>query len=692
MNRHKIKTYVAYILIAIMFCLVVPTVYAAQVFTDIEAHWAKSQITDWVGKELIKGYSDGSFKPNNNITRAEFMAMVNRAFGYEKKDIVTVKDVPTGAWYYEEVAKARAARYISGYEDGTIRPDNPITRAEAAAIIMRIKGLTANSDVAAKFVDASAVPGWSRGAVGSVAKAGIMGGYPDGSFKAQNFITRAEAVVALNKALTEIYDKAGVYGPAEGTATVKGSVIIKTAGVTLQNTLIEGDLIIDKAVGEGDVTLKNVTVKGTSYINGGGANSIHLVDTTLTKAVVLKTNGSVRIIASGNAEVEQLVAQSSVKVEEANLSGKGFTDVVVEKKVEGKIEVTLVGAKVETIDVKSQEVTLSTDKNTEIKTLEVKADNVNVATEKGTTITTLVAGGEVSVTGKGMIQKAVVNVSGVSFATKPQSLEVATGVTPPTVGTGTTGGSSGRGTTTVPVSAISVTPAAMTLTVRETGTITAAVSPDNATNKTVTWTSSNEGVATVANGVVTAVAEGTATITVTTVDGGKTAICTVTVEAPQPQTEIDLEIIIADEQEIWVTVRDKASDEPILGVTKEDFSLSGAFGNAVEFKFNDPELRDPYVPEHEYLLSPAEGIFTGEYTLTFTKAGYQAVSKQINIGGASQGEIVAITFPSETYTAGIEHIIPVTVETSGIADGTEVTVGLIMKLALINKLVIISKI
>lgn len=637
MNRHKIKKYVACILIAIMLFSTVPAVYASQVFTDIEAHWAKSQITDWVGKGLIKGYSDGSFKPDNNITRAEFMAMVNRAFGYEKKDIVTFKDVPTGAWYYEEMAKARAAGYISGYEDGTIRPDNPITRAEAAAIIMQIKGLAANPGTAEKFTDASEIPIWSRGAVGAVAAAKIMNGYPDGSFKAGNTITRAEAVVALNRALgstetmTVTYDKAGVYGPAEGTVTVKGSVIIKAEGVTLQNTIIERDLTIDKAVGEGDVTLKNLTLKGTAYINGGGANSVHLIDTNLAKAVVLKTNGSVRIVASGNAEVGQLVAQSSVKVEEANLSGKGFIDLVVEKKVEGKIEVNLAGVKVANLEIKTVEVALSADKNTEIKTLEVKAGDVNVTTEKGTTITTLVADGKVSVTGQGTIQKAVVNVSGVSFETKPQSQEVATGVTPPTVGTGTTGGSSGGGTTTVPVSAISVTPAAMALTVRETGTITAAVSPDNATNKTVTWTSSDEGVATVANGVVTAVTEGTATITVTTVDGGKTAICTVTVKAPQPQTEIDLEIIIADKQEIWVSVRDKASDELILGVTKEDFSLSDAFGNAVEFKFNDPELRDPDVPEHEYLLSPAEGIFTGEYTLTFTKAGYQAVSKQINI-------------------------------------------------------------
>lgn len=433
--------------IAAMLITMLPVSAFAATPSDIDNHWAKAQIADWVEKGLIKGYPDGTFKPDNKVTRAEFMALVNRAFGYDEKVAINYKDVPNGAWFYETIAKAKAVGYIGGYEDGTIRPNNPITRAEAAAIIMRIKGLTAEPDETARFVDRAAIPAWSQGAVGAVVKAGIMGGYPDSNFKAQNFITRAEAVVALGRALslaeTVIYDQAGVYGPVEGTATVKGSVIIKAEGVTLQNTVVEGDLTIDKAVGEGDVTLKNVTVKGTTYINGGGANSVHLIDTSLAKAIVLKTEGSVRIVASGNAEVGQLVAQSSVKVEESNLSGQGFTNLVVEKKIEGEIVVTLVGAKVDNLEIKTAEVKLDADKDTEVKTLEVKADNVQVVTEEGSVIITLVADGKVSVTGQGTIQEAEVHVSDVSFETEPQSLDVDAGVTPPTISTETTESSSG---------------------------------------------------------------------------------------------------------------------------------------------------------------------------------------------------------------------------------------------------------
>jgi transglutaminase/protease-like cytokinesis protein 3 len=84
---------------------------------------------------------------------------------------------------------------------------------------------------------------------------------------------------------------------------------------------------------------------------------------------------------------------------------------------------------------------------------------------------------------------------------------------------------------TVPVSGVSLDKTTLTLTTGNTETLTATVAPNNATNKTVSWSSSNSSVATVSNGTVSAVAAGTATITVTTTDGAKTAICTVTVTA-----------------------------------------------------------------------------------------------------------------------------------------------------------------
>ena len=117
------------LLVALFYCLslLLPGLAFGQA-NDYEGHWAEAQITKWLAKELVGGYGDGSFKPNNNITRAEFMTMVNKAFGFTAEANITFKDVAANAWYRDQVAKAAHIGYVAGYEDGTIRPDNPISR------------------------------------------------------------------------------------------------------------------------------------------------------------------------------------------------------------------------------------------------------------------------------------------------------------------------------------------------------------------------------------------------------------------------------------------------------------------------------------------------------------------------------------------------------------------------------------
>jgi len=440
------KMFSCFVIAAALLTFPIISAFAA-IPSDIAGHWAGAQIAGWVDKGLVKGYPDGTFRPDDNVTRAEFMALVNGAFGYTSKAAVSYKDVPAGAWYADAVAKAGAAGYIGGYGDGTIRPDNPITRAEAATVVMRIKGLAADSGAAAKFTDAEAVPAWSRGAVGAVAASGIMGGYPGGSFRARDFISRAEAVVALNKALVAslTYDKAGIYGPESGTRIIAGPVIIKAAGVTLRNTVVKGNLTIAKEVGDGEVRLEKVVVNGETYIQGGGFNSIYFIDTETGKVYVQKDEGPVRIVASGSSEIQQLIVQTSVKVEEADLSGKGVEGIVVEKKGDGAVEISLAGVTVEKIEVKSEGVIINADSGTKVTELIASGAKTVVNTRAGTQIATLVANASIDVNGQGAIQKAEINAGGVSFDSRPKSLDVAAGVSAPTVGAGSSGGSSGGG-------------------------------------------------------------------------------------------------------------------------------------------------------------------------------------------------------------------------------------------------------
>jgi len=413
----------------------------ASSFTDVQGHWAQEQINKWSVNGLASGYSDGTFKPNNQVTRAEFVALVNRAFNIKSENATTdFTDVKPGSWYYENVAAAKTAGYIGGYTDGTFKPGQTISRQEAASILVRLLKLETTTEGVAQFEDSGQIPEWSRGNIGAVSQSGLMRGMPDNTFQPLKGITRAEAVVSLDRALeyvpgevpqqptstAAVFDKSGTYGPATGTETVKGNVTIAVGDVTLQNTVIEGNLTIDKAVGEGTVTLKKVVVKGNTYINGGGTNSVYFIDTQTGQTYVLKDGGPVRIVASGTSEIAQLIAQSNVNVQEVDLTGKGFDGITVDKKVNGNITINLVDTKVESLDVKSEGVTVNADKDTNI--------------------TTLVADAKVAVTGTGTVENATINASGVTFQTRPMAQTVATGVTAPSVSR--SGGGGGGGSTT----------------------------------------------------------------------------------------------------------------------------------------------------------------------------------------------------------------------------------------------------
>src|SRR5659263_480702 len=121
-------------ILCMMFTLMPSTVSAVNA-SDISGHWAQSTIQRWTDNNLIKGYPDGTFKLHNNIQRAEFITLVNGAFGYTKTVPISFSAIRQKAWYSSAIAVAVESGYIIGYPGGTIRPDNLISRVEAATII-----------------------------------------------------------------------------------------------------------------------------------------------------------------------------------------------------------------------------------------------------------------------------------------------------------------------------------------------------------------------------------------------------------------------------------------------------------------------------------------------------------------------------------------------------------------------------
>ncbi|WP_105617205.1 glycosyl hydrolase family 18 protein [Vallitalea okinawensis] len=176
-------------------------------FVDTEGHWAEDEISIWTKYGFISGYSDGSFQPNDYITRAEFVTIINRVLKPETYTDIDYSDVSTTSWYYEEMAKGVTEGYIQGYSDQTLKPQNPITREEVAVIVAKITGgVVEDTKNIEAFNDYNMISTWSMEAVALAVEKGYIVGYYDNTIQPQKPITRAEVIALLTRVFDEIFE------------------------------------------------------------------------------------------------------------------------------------------------------------------------------------------------------------------------------------------------------------------------------------------------------------------------------------------------------------------------------------------------------------------------------------------------------------------------------------------------------
>ncbi|OMF91067.1 S-layer homology domain-containing protein [Paenibacillus sp. FSL R7-0337] len=194
------------------------SVSAAPAPKDIQGHWAQKQLQSWLDKGYLGGYPDGTVKPNKAITRGEYVALINRLFGFTESATLSFTDVKKSNWVYSEVAKAVKAGYIGGYENNTFRANNPLTRQEAAVIAAKLLKLSTSS-TPLKFKDNAQIAAWAKVAVASAAEKKIINGYPDGTFGPKKSLTRAEAVGIISNSVAHKPATGGVMPTPAPTAT-----------------------------------------------------------------------------------------------------------------------------------------------------------------------------------------------------------------------------------------------------------------------------------------------------------------------------------------------------------------------------------------------------------------------------------------------------------------------------------------
>ena len=168
-----------------------------QMFSDVpDTHWAYAPITQLCQKEAVSGYKDGSFRPDAPITRAEFITILVKALDLQAAATAQNFSDTADHWAQENITAAVSLSIADGYTDGSFKPDALITREQIAVMAVKAAGVTAGLGETA-FADNDQISFWAKNNVLAAVDAGIMTGYPDNTFRPQGNATRAEAVCVI---------------------------------------------------------------------------------------------------------------------------------------------------------------------------------------------------------------------------------------------------------------------------------------------------------------------------------------------------------------------------------------------------------------------------------------------------------------------------------------------------------------
>jgi len=164
-------------------------------FDDLPpTHWAYRYIMYLVGRGVLNGVSDTQFAPDFNVTREQFARMLVMALDiYDSSATTDFNDLPSSHWAFSSVASAVNAGIILGFDDGSFGTGRNITRQEMAVMVYRATQNLPQTNATQDFVDSDDIAAWAADAVSAMQQAGIINGFPNGTFAPLDNATRAQA-------------------------------------------------------------------------------------------------------------------------------------------------------------------------------------------------------------------------------------------------------------------------------------------------------------------------------------------------------------------------------------------------------------------------------------------------------------------------------------------------------------------
>lgn len=238
-------------------------------FGDIQGHWAQANIELLAARDLVQGRAADKFAPGATVTRAEMAALLVRLTGAAETTPAqpTFTDVAPGAWYYAVVETAVRAGLFKGYADGSFQPDATLTREQLAALATRLTGAAAGT-TQLPFTDQADIAPWALEAVAAASTQELLRGVSDTEFAPQIAVTRAQAAALM----VRLAERMGLF---EVTTTVTGALKWNTlAGgfwelVTARETYVLLSDLRHKAAAAQLKQFENQTITVTGYIQTG---------------------------------------------------------------------------------------------------------------------------------------------------------------------------------------------------------------------------------------------------------------------------------------------------------------------------------------------------------------------------------------------------------------------------------------
>lgn len=275
-------------LLAAVFCFLLCAPVSA-VNTDYEFpnDWSREALIFAVDNGIYCGDPSGDLLPKEDITRAEMASALVRLLGAEETaDLSAYLDVYDGAWYLSALSAAVRAGIFSGITATSMAPNRPITREQAAAVLCRAFGIVSDDRSAyTAFTDAKLVSAYARDAVSALYSRGILRGYPDGSFRPADCITRAE-VAQLFYALFDCVADTPDEIPVSGVVLYRGSEPLP------DDFMLDGTLVLG-AKAPASFSAGAWKLTGTLVVRTGEHTNADLRGLTAAELVCATTGGTV---------------------------------------------------------------------------------------------------------------------------------------------------------------------------------------------------------------------------------------------------------------------------------------------------------------------------------------------------------------------------------------------------------------